>query len=390
MKKVGISTVYTGYNYGSCLQAYASQKFISNMGYEATLLWYKDGIVKGRDIRLKKLIKILLRTFWRPKLLKKTFLTYRNSLKKDINDETKKLFLEFQSNKLKVKKYSWNGLKEFANDKNTVVCICGSDQIWNATNIYIDPIFYLRFAPKCKRLAYAPSFGKKEVPKYNKKIISKYIEDFNYISVREEQGTKIVKELINRDVISVLDPTLLLSKEQWLEVIDENMDLPKKYILVYFLDKPTDLAIEYINIIQKKLHIPIIAIPYKFKELSKLRDLQYKNAGPKQFINLINRATFIFTDSFHGMVFSINFNIPFYIFQRNYGVAIDQSSRIISLLDKLNLRDRFVSDIYNNFKNLNKIAIKLDFKESNLLLEIERQKSIGYLKESFFNIENSK
>ncbi|WP_270646970.1 hypothetical protein [Paeniclostridium hominis] len=74
MKKIGIATVHTGFNYGSCLQAYAGQTYIASLGYDTELLWYNEGLVKGRDIRVKKLIGMGLRTFWRPKLLKKTFL----------------------------------------------------------------------------------------------------------------------------------------------------------------------------------------------------------------------------------------------------------------------------------------------------------------------------
>ena len=389
MKKIGIATVYTGFNYGSCLQAYASQQFISSMGYNTTLLWYKDGLIKGRDIRIKKLIGMGMRTFWRPKLFKKTVSTYSNSLKKEINDETKKYFLDFQTNKLKVQKYNWNGLKKFANDEDTLACVCGSDQIWNATNIYIDPIFYLRFAPKGKRVAYAPSFGKNSIPDYNKKIIKKYVSDFKYISVREEQGTEIVKNLIGKEVPAVLDPTLILNREQWLKVADDKMNLPEEYILVYFLDKPSEVAISYINEIYNELNIPIISIPYKFEGLSKFKNIQYINAGPEQFINLINKAKFVCTDSFHGMVFSANLNTPFYIFQRHYGTATDQSSRIISILGKLGLKNRFVSEVNIN-DNVKKVNFEIDFNRSNELLKKERQKSIDYLKNAFSCIKSNK
>lgn len=388
MKKIGIATVHTGFNYGSCLQAYAGQTYLSSLGYEAELLWYKDGLVKGRDIRIKKLIGMGMRTIWRPKLFKKTFLTYKSSLKKEINQETKEYFLEFQKKNLKVKKCNWRELKQYARDLNTLACVCGSDQIWNATNVYIDPIFYLRFAPKYKRVAYAPSFGKNEIPDYNKNIIKNYISDFDYISVREEQGTKIVKELINRDVPAVVDPTLLLNKEQWCKCINKEMDLPKDYILVYFLDKPTITALSYIEKLEKELQIPIIAIPYKYEELSKFKNLNYKNAGPEQFLNLIKKARFVCTDSFHGMAFSANFNIPFYIFQRDYGTATDQSSRIVSLLEKLNLNDRFVYEVKET--SLNNFKLDINFDVPNKRLYEEREKSEIYFKNAFEEIEKNK
>ena len=385
MKKIGIATVHTGFNYGSCLQAYAGQTYLSNLGYDAELIWYKDGLVKGRDIRVKKLIGMGMRTIWRPKLLKKTFLTYQRSLKKEINQETKESFLDFQRRNLKVRQFSWRELKNYAKDNNTLACVCGSDQIWNATNVYIDPIFYLRFAPKHKRVAYAPSFGKNEIPDYNKNIIKKYISDFDYIAVREEQGTKIVKDLINRDVHAVIDPTLLLDKLEWSKCVNKKIELPKDYILVYFLDKPTKTAISYIEKLEKELQIDIIAIPYKYEQLSEFKSLKYKNAGPEEFLELIKNARFVCTDSFHGMAFSANFNTPFYIFQRDYGTATDQSSRIISLLEKLKLDDRFVYEV--NESNLDKLNIDIDFKIPNQKLHEEREKSRVYLQNAFSEIE---
>ena len=389
-RKVGIATVYTGFNYGSSLQAFASKLYFSNMGYEVELLSHKEGIVKGRDIRIRKIMCMFLRTFWRPALFKKTFLTYRNSLNKEIDIETKEAFLKFYNEKLIPSKYSWKELKTYAKQKETLACICGSDQIWNATNVYIDPLFYLRFAPKYKRVAYAPSFGKNSVPKYNQPVISKYISDIPYISVREEQGTEIVKQLINREVPSVVDPTLLLNKEEWVSQIENTITKPEKYILVYFLDKPSERALAYIKTLQEQLNLPLVIIPYKYQEFGVFRDIEYKNAGPEQFLDLVNHASFVCTDSFHGMIFSANFNIPFYIFQRDYGIATDQSSRIVSILNKLGLQDRFISQINKpKQQELTEVNLMMNFIKVNQLLEIERAKSKHYLQQAFSDIRKN-
>ncbi|MGU8573756.1 hypothetical protein ACV3Q2_07570 [Clostridium perfringens] len=137
MKKITITTLYKGFNYGSSLQAYASKLYIANLGYESEIIGYKDGIFKGRNFSFKKLIIMFLRTFWRPYLLKKTFLTYKNSLEKDIGRESKIKFINFYNENLNVKKFSWKELKKYSRRKDVVACLCGSDQIWNATNIYI-------------------------------------------------------------------------------------------------------------------------------------------------------------------------------------------------------------------------------------------------------------
>ncbi|WP_297637056.1 polysaccharide pyruvyl transferase family protein [uncultured Clostridium sp.] len=371
MKKIGISTVYTGFNYGSCLQAYASQTYISKLGYDARLISYRNGLVKGRDIRIEKIFGLACRTVVRPKLFKKTFLTYKNSLKKEMSNATKEQFLEFQDKRLKVEKLNWKQMKKFAEDRETVACICGSDQIWNSTNVYVDPIFYLRYAPINKRIAYAPSLGKSYVPKYNEKIMKKYINGFKYISVREKQGAELIRDLIQKEAKVVVDPTLLLNNEEWHKSLDIKKNNEEKYILVYFLDKPSRAAIEQIKKVTQKNKMKIYGIPYKYDEYSELKNIEYVDAGPEKFLELISNAEEIYTDSFHGMVFSINFNKNFYIFQRNYGNAVDQSSRITSLLEKLNLSDRFISTKI--------IEKEIDFDKVNCYLEKEREQSKAYL-----------
>ena len=385
MKKITITTAHKGFNYGTSLQAYASKVYLSNLGYNTEIIWYKDGIIKGRDIRLKKLSAMFLRTFWRPNLFRKTFLTYKNSLSKEIGADAKKAFLEFEKNRLQVKKLSWRSLKSYVRDDQVVACICGSDQIWNATNIYIDPIYYLKFAKKKKRIAYAPSFGKNEVPDYNKKIIKKYISEFDYLSVREEQGAKIIMDLTEREVPVMIDPTLLLDKKDWLKTTSTMENYKKEnYILLYFLDKPSSVAMKYIENIKELYNCSVITIPNKHSEFDILGNCKTVSAGPEEFISLIANAKFVCTDSFHGTAFSANFNIPFLTFKRIYGAASDQSSRIISLLERLELHDRFISQS----EIIGEIDVnEISFNNSNKLLQNERQKAKEYLLGAIANIE---
>jgi len=387
MKKIIITTVYTGFNYGSSLQAYASKQFLSSLGYEAVILWHCDGFIKGRDIRFKKLFIIFLRTFWRPNLFIKTFSTYKNSLQKEISEDAKKAFLAFTDSRLQVEKYSWSGLKAYARNETVVACVCGSDQIWNATNIYIDPIFYLNFAPKQKRIAYAPSFGKSEIPKYNKEIIKKYVSEFDYLSVREEQGAHIIKDLTERTVPVLIDPTLLLDKNDWIKTRGDLQACERgKYILLYFLDKPSSLAIQYIKRLIEVYNCSTIAIPYQHSEFTKF-DCCYNNcAGPLEFIDLVSNASFVCTDSFHGTAFSINLNIPFLTFKRDYGTATDQSSRILSLINKLGLKERFISETEST-EEINP-ECEVSFENSNRLLTCERQRAKEYLLNSIRSIES--
>ncbi len=387
MKKVTITTVYKGFNYGSSLQAYASKLYLYKLGYNSEIIGYKDGLLKGRNFSFKKLFIMFLRTFWRPSLFRKTFLTYKTIIQKEISQEDRKAFFQFTENNLQVKKFSWKGLKTYVSKDDVVACICGSDQIWNATNVYIDPIYYLKFAPKQKRIAYAPSFGKKEIPPYNKEIIKKNISGFNYLSVREEQGVAIIKELRGKEVPALIDPTLLLDKNNWLDTISNLKEEKKeKYILLYFLDKPSSVAVKYIEELIRIYKCPVISIPYIHSEFDTFKCIKKLGVGPLDFVDLISNALFVCTDSFHGTAFSVNLNIPFFTFKRNYGAATDQSSRITTLLEKLQLSNRFISVTEINGEM--QFEAPMCFNNSNKILHHEREKSKKYLVNALSNIES--
>ena len=382
MRKIGIVTVHTGYNYGTSLQAYASKLYYKNLGYDSEILGYSSSLIKGRDIRIKKIIVLLLRTMFRPNLFKKTFLTYKKSLTKEITQESKNLFNIFTENNLQVVKNSEKKMKEYAANKDVLALVCGSDQIWNATSIYVDPFYYLRFAPKEKRVAYAPSFGKIKIPSYNKKIIIKYLSDFDYLSIRENEGEKLIKQLTGKKSKVLIDPTLLITKEKWIEEVKQIDITEEKYIVFYFLDTPSEMTINKLKKIEKNFKCKIISLPFEHQQFSKFdNEVINLDTGPLEFIKIIKNAKFVCTDSFHGMLFSINLNVPFYIFGRNYGTAANQSTRITSILDILNLKERFIE---NKEISLN---YEIDWNISNERLDEQRKKSKIYLENCFKSIE---
>lgn len=373
-KRINIVTLYTGFNYGSALQAYASKKYYQNLGYDSEILGYSNSLVKGRDIRIEKLLIMFLRTFWRPSLLKKTFLTYNKSLKKEISIKTKEKFFDFYQNYLKVLKMNKKEMKIYGKKDENLAFVCGSDQIWNTVSPYIDPFYYLNFFPKNKRMAYAPSFGKNEIPNYNKKIIANYLKNIPYLSVRENIGQNIIKNLIGKKAEVLIDPTLLLDKEEWNNLIkDKERLVPEEYILCYFLDLPNEILIKNLNKILTEKKYKLVMIPNIYECLNKLNGINIE-AGPLEFLDLVKNAKIVFTDSFHGMLFSINFNKPFYVFERNYGVAHNQSSRIESILDILDLKTRFIKE-----KNIDFEKEHIDWRVVNKELEKQREKSKKYI-----------
>lgn len=369
--KIGIITLYRGYNYGTSLQAYALKKYLCNLGYESEIIWEKKSYLKGRDIRLVKILRMIRRSFFHPKLIVKTYLGYKNNFHNEPNEESKKKFTFFMHNVLKVKGLSYNDLKKFAESKDVAAIICGSDQIWNANTPNVDPLYYLRFVPKNKRIAYAPSFGSSTIPIYNKRIMSKYLKDIPNISVREKSGVKIVKKLIDREVPSLIDPTLLLDWKS--EKYSRNNE---DYILLYFLDEPSDDVINYIEKIINTYGLSIKALPFMFDSYKKLENVEFISAGPFEFVSLIINAKYVFTDSFHGTAFSVNLKKPFFTFERNYKNNRGQSSRIIDFLELVGLKNQYMNDeVLKSDISLPKI----DFSYASKVLAKERKKSKRYL-----------
>ncbi|CVH76450.1 Polysaccharide pyruvyl transferase [Clostridiales bacterium CHKCI006] len=373
MKKVGIVTPYKGYNFGTSLQAYAIKQFVSRLGYEPYLIG-KVSMNKGRDINLIKLAVMFTRSFFRPKVFIDTFFSYKSSISKELSETSKKKFISFQSI-LDIHKHSYYELKKFAKLDDVFFFICGSDQIWNATNLYLDPIYYLQFAPKEKRIAFAPSFGKSFIPNYNKTPIKRRIKDFSKLSVREDTGVTIIHELTGRKAECLIDPTLLLSLNEWKKIIDNPVVDYEKFVILYFLDQPNPIVFDFLDTLSNQGY-DFLCLNYSYSGFEKHNTIKI-DAGPIDFLKYILNAQLILTDSFHGTVFSINFHKNFYVFNRSYGNAQNQSTRITSILNKCSLESRLVS---GTMKNITEIT-ESQFQKADCFLQKERQHAEKYLTE---------
>ena len=368
MRKVLLATLFSGYNYGSSLQAYATKYIIENLGYNCDLVARKS-LVKGRNIHLGKIISIFWRTLRTTD--SKTLRAYRSSYQKSLIGDSTYRFEAFEKQFLKPKRLFWSELKKEA--KMAAACVAGSDQLWDPTTLYVDPMYYLRFAPKDKRISFATSMGHDFVAKYNEKKLRKWISEVKHLSVREDSGVKLIKELCGREALHLLDPTLLLNGETWrkkLEIQKQN----NKYILAYFLDAPSQQAKCCINNFKKKYQCDVIAIPYEHEDMSYATKVV--PTGPLEFLSLVDNAVAVVTDSFHGTAFSINLHTPFFVFDRNYGTAHSQSSRVISLLKKVGLIERYEPSEETNTE------INLVFTHSDEILTAEREIAKKYLQES--------
>lgn len=339
MTKIALITIHKANNYGAILQSYATKKVLSQFGEVKTIDYNNRYLNRHLDfIRftpsihgLKMLVHDLLRITDRIKVIS----SFRRFIKENMN-----LTAKLSSEEL---------MQGMAGEFDTYVC--GSDQIWNPLIVTpdkkIDPIFFLSFAPRiAKKISYASSIGGHQFTDAEKKQVKGLLEDFSMISTRESDGEKKLSEILPDRVINhVLDPTLLLSKDEWLAALNIVLQKPKeKYILVYSVPR-TELIKNAVNYFSKKLNLKIIAIDQMLFPLTKV-DEHIRDAGIKTFVELFANAEFIITDSFHGVCFAVNFGKSF--------VAISagkKSNRIESLLDLLNINDRLLSE-QTEFDNL--------------------------------------
>lgn len=338
LKKVAIINRTNFKNYGSVLQCYALFKAVKNLGYDCTIMWEAGSVSANNDFRIKKILGSCFKLLLHPSLIKKSFSMAKAVNEKVISDKTVELFNNFVDSNIEREYLTYSRLKSVAKSEYYKF-ICGSDQVWCSTTLYVDPLMYLRFAPKWKRVAYAPSIGRDFIPRYNARKMKKYISDIPYLSIREKKGQELISRLIGQDIPVVLDPTLLIDLCQWRELeAKQNFDF--QYILCYFLDCPTETTQRKIDAFARENNTKIIALGAKLEFIS---DVIYPDCGPSEFLGIVDDSFFVITDSYHGMLFSIIFEKQFIAVERVYK-EYNQSSRQFSVLEELNLNDRYVRE----------------------------------------------
>lgn len=364
-KKIAISTWYSNGNFGGTLQAYALQKTLTDFGYTSEFINLVDE-TSSKSYKIKRKIKDMAILAYKPKF-------YISRLK----------IFKFVRENLEISKpyYTYYELKEIGNEKY-LAAICGSDQIWANVGDKIDDLSYLTFICPDRRIAYAPSTGYNKIDKSLEKKFKQYVDEIRFLSVREKQGAEFIKELTGNEAKVVLDPSLLLNKQQWEKEIKKNNNKlgTEKYIFCYFLGDNKDY-ISYACELSKKTGYKLIGLEAKY--LSQ-RGIKKVTAGPIEFLNYINNASYVLTDSFHGVCFSINLGKEFTVFKRfKDDDPKNQNSRIINILEKVGLEDRFISPTDSVDKL---IKNKIEHNNVQIVLDRERCKSLTYLKSSIENV----
>lgn len=381
MNKVGLVTLYRN-NFGSILQCYATKKYLENKGYTCDILSYKESKVNQK-------VKNIFYNLYRSVRFKGYFnfkYKMKESFKVDLSilhNETIYKMNKFVDEVLKPCDYTWNELKKIGNDSEYKAFIVGSDQVWNISS-GMTKGYYLEFCPKHKRVSLAPSFGISTIPSFYEAKVKKGLKGFNVLSVREETGCEIIKKIDGREAIRLPDPTILLTKNDWkFFSLNSSIKIKDKYILLHFLNKPNETALKIINEISEKNNLKVIILSYYYANFERLKNIELYEADPYDYVKLIDEAEYVFTDSFHTTLFSINLEKLFYTFHRQYSHNCVQSSRIVDLLQRYSLSNRLIES-YDQFIAVNKLEMIIQSQK----LIYERNKIENYLSKCFEVINN--
>ena len=362
--KIGIITYHRAINYGAVLQAFALTNFLRQLGVEAEIIDYRNDMLE--KLYARSLIKL---RFTPSGIIKYIF---KNRYKNKTYDKFQQFII---SNSL-LSPMSYNRYDIKNTNMIYDVFLTGSDQVWNYRGHGFDDNYFLKFVNvDNKKYSYAASFGLSVIPAQYKNRYRDLLKSFQCLSVREEQGIMIIKEqlgIFKNKAITSIDPTLLLNADAWRKIVfDTDNHLPEKYILVYTFGM-TSTLLQFIYTLSAKNNLPIFQITDDFKKTKRIKNI--KEVGPKEFIDLFSKATYVITNSFHGTAFSINFNKQFFVELLPGRFMVN--SRLENILDLFELKRRLI--INGQCSDLDNV---IDFESINAILEKEREKSIRYLKD---------
>lgn len=385
---IGVCIKYFHENYGGMLQAYATVSMLEKRGIQYELIQYKKkhtlvGIVKSMP---RLLNGVLINDKYEAFLKKQGLKKHPEFAKNDaVRMSAFKKFEEEHFTRLSPVFKGYESLCDGAKRYSAIVT--GSDQLWSPAGLPTN-FYNLQFVPdNVRKISYASSFGVKEIPWYQKKRTADYLNRIEFISMRENRGSEIVKELIGREVPVILDPVFMFDKEGWKDLIPEKREVDEPYIFAYFLGS----VAEYRSAVKKaakELGCKIVALRHLDQyvpEDEEFGDIALYDVGPDRFLNLLRGATYICTDSFHGSCFSIIHRKKFVTFNRYSDKSKhSKNSRIDTLCNNLGLKDRRYDVSLSLVTQLNSV---IDYRLVEQKLEILKKETDRYLNKAFENME---
>ena len=341
---IGICIKYFHENYGGMLQAYATVSMLENCEIPYELIQYekKRTLVEIVKSMPRLLNGVLLNDKYEAFLKKQGFKKHPEFAENDaIRMKAFEIFKNQKFTKLSPVFKGYAALCEGGKKYSAV--ITGSDQLWSPAGLPTN-YYNLMFVPDdTLKISIASSFGVKEIPWYQKKRTIQYLNRIEYISMRENRGSEIVKELTGRDVATILDPVFFLSKNEWLERIPNKREINEPYVFAYFLGTTQ----EYRNAVKKLAHdkgMKVVALRHMdqyVEEDENFGDFAPYDVSPERFLNLLRNAEYVCTDSFHGTAFSILNEKQFVVFNRYAeNSSFSKNSRIDTLCVNFGLESR--------------------------------------------------
>lgn len=385
MKKTAIVSCYFQHNYGSMLQAYATQMALDKLDYENETI---DIAGFNHEIKKAKILYFAKASLTSDFLISKLGMAKNVLIKKFSKNDYARLS-KVRSDRFDAfgKKYfrlssRYSSKEELGKkcDENYSSVLVGSDQLWLPGNIAAD-YYTLNFVPTTvNSIAYATSFGQSSLPKDSAKKATIFLKKIKHIGVREESGQKLVKKLAGRNVPVVCDPTLLFTGDEWMKIQKKEPIIKGKYILCYFLGNNPPHR-EFAEKLKKETGCKIVALTHLdefVKSDEGYADETPYNIDPADFLNLIRNAEYVCTDSFHCSVFSILYKKEFYTFRRyNRNTRQSTNSRLDTLFKITGIEGRLLA---GDEKIVDCLNIKTDFDEAHKKLAGVRQQSYEYLK----------
>lgn len=354
MKKAGIVTFHHAQSYGALLQTYALQQFLFCNGIDNQVVNYRSKFLEDRAhpfryIKGKALKNYLASFYYAPRI---------TALRRKVD--------AFGRDHLVMTELC--GPETIAQrTKDLDILITGSDQVFNPTCAGFDPVYFLEFAPSHKKHSYAASFGTGTLPEDKQEAYRQRLGDFRQLSLREESGRQLVQELTGKASQVHVDPTFLLTKEQWDKFLPHTERKP--YIFLFTVLKPKRL-VRYALELSERTGLPILCLNYRHKVKDKR--IRYIDSVPANvFVELVRNAEYVCTNSFHGNAFSL-------IYQKRFIVETDTLSgeniRSRELMERLGFSSRILAG-----ENWPDISQTTDWSVVERYLAGERERSRDYL-----------
>ncbi len=363
--KVLAITFHHAHNFGSVLQAYALQKYVTDLGGEMgvpidykIIDFYTEfqekfyGIYR-KDLTFKACIKNLFAFYYRGMLHKKY-----NKFESFLHD-----YCQMTDRYKTVEELMKANL-------NADCFLSGSDQLWNVRSLDFSDVYYLPFIQGQKKISYAASFGPLKIDwnKYDAERYKEYLSQYAYISTREIGSADNIFQLTGKKCDIHVDPTLLLNLDDWRSIQSEVNYKRGRYILFYCLE-PTKMQMKMVTLISQKLKLPILITRFNNKNDIVNPFVKMYDSGPRDFLSYVDHAALVLTSSFHGTVFSLLYHKPFYVLN---GKADNRIAPILSKIGLLNRSLEVLSDV-------NRVTIEnIDITPVNNFLDEMRMNSRAY------------